>query len=190
MKIFPQKSIYFLFACVVLISGCANSDKVNRAEKRVEFLTKSVEVLEQLYQKEPDLKEKIKQSAGYAVFDNASVNFIVASVGSGYGVVYDNSDGRRTYMKMAEAGVGFGAGVKDFSLVMVFHDKTALTRFIDQGWAVGAQADASAKAGDQGGAAGGEVSVDNVTIYQITQSGIALQLTIKGTKFWRDAELD
>lgn len=150
----------------------------------------SVDVLNQLYDKNPELRETVKSAAGYGVFDNANVNFIVASVGSGYGVVIDNESKKRTFMKMAEAGVGFGAGVKDFSLVMVFNNKVALERFINQGWAFGAQADASAKAGDQGGATGGEVSVDDVTIYQITQNGIALQLTIKGTKFWQDDELN
>lgn len=190
MKFFSPNRLVFLLVATVLLSGCANSPDVTRAEKRVEVLTMSVEVLQQLYDKNPELRDSVKQAAGYGVFNNANLNFIIASVGSGYGVVIDNESGNRTFMKMAEAGVGFGAGVKDFSLVMVFHDKTALTRFIDQGWAFGAQADATAKAGDQGGAAGGEVSVDKVTIYQITQSGIALQLTVKGTKFWKDDELN
>lgn len=190
MKSFSFKTLLALTVSILLLGGCANIGEVTRAEKRVEVLTMSVEVLNQLYDKNPEVREKVKSAAGYAVFDNANVNFVLASVGSGFGVAIDNETKRRTYMKMAEAGVGFGAGVKDFSLVMLFDNKAALERFVNQGWAVGAQADASAKAGDQGAAAGGEISVDDVTIYQITQSGIALQLTIKGTKFWIDEELN
>ena len=190
MNSLSLKSLLSVLFLVFVVSGCAVTEEDNKARKRIDVLTKSVEVMQQLYEKESGLRDKVKAAAGYGVFHNANLNFIVASVGSGYGVVYNNSNGAKTYMKMAEAGVGFGAGVKDFSLVMVFHHKSALDRFIEQGWALGAQADAGAKVGDQGQAAGTEVSVDDVTIYQITQNGIALQLTIKGTKFWKDSELN
>jgi len=55
---------------------------------------------------------------------------------------------------------------------------------------VGGQADAAAKAGDLGAAAGGSAVVDNVTVYQLTQSGLALQATVMGTRYWQDAELN
>ena len=105
-------------------------------------------------------------------------------------MVRDNRSGKDRYMKMGEVGVGLGAGVKDFRLVLVFHTAEAMQRFIQQGWAFGAQADAAAKAGDKGGAVGAEASVDDVTIYQFTEAGLALQATIKGTKFWLDTELN
>ena len=46
------------------------------------------------------------------------------------------------------------------------------------------------KAGDKGGAVGAEASVDDVTIYQFTEAGLALQATLKGTKFWLDKDLN
>jgi len=39
-------------------------------------------------------------------------------------------------------------------------------------------------------AVGGEVTVDNVTIYQLTEAGLAPQATVKGMKFWKDDELN
>lgn len=190
MKKRSYKSILALLAFVFIVSGCASSDKITRAEKRVTVLTKSAEVLQQLYQKEPETRENIKRAAGYGVFNNANVNLMVASVGSGYGVVINNTNDQRTYMNMAEAGIGFGAGVKNFSIVMIFHDESTMSNFIEQGWSVGAQADASAKVGNQGAAAGAEISEKNITIYEITKNGIALQLTVKGTKFWKDTDLN
>ena len=50
--------------------------------------------------------------------------------------------------------------------------------------------DAAAKAGDKGGAVGGEILLDGVTIYQLTENGLALQATLKGTKYWKDSELN
>jgi hypothetical protein len=32
--------------------------------------------------------------------------------------------------------------------------------------------------------------VDNVTVYQMTETGLALQATIKGTRFWEDEALN
>ncbi len=75
-------------------------------------------------------------------------------------------------------------------MVFVFHDEASLNRFMDVGISVGGQADAAAKAGDLGAAVGGEAVMDNVTVYQLTQSGLALQATVKGTRYWQDADLN
>ncbi|MCH7671963.1 MAG: hypothetical protein IIB72_07320, partial [Proteobacteria bacterium] len=69
-------------------------------------------------------------------------------------------------------------------------DVNALERFLDVGISVGGQADAAAKAGDLGAAIGGEAVIDNVSIYQLTQSGLALQATVKGTYYWKDSDLN
>jgi hypothetical protein len=49
---------------------------------------------------------------------------------------------------------------------------------------------AAAKASDKGAAVGGEILVANVTIYQLTESGLALQATVKGSKYWKDDALN
>jgi lipid-binding SYLF domain-containing protein len=148
------------------------------------------EVLSDLYELKPDVKAQISSAPGYAVFSNANVNLIFASFGGGYGVAQDNKTGKYTYMKMGEVGVGLGLGVKDFRAVFVFHTDESMKNFVEKGWAFGAQADAAAKVSDKGAAASGEVTIDNITIYQMTESGLALQATIKGTKYWKDDALN
>ena len=91
---------------------------------------------------------------------------------------------------MGEVGVGVGLGAKDFRLVFIFHTNDSMDRFVESGWAFGAQADAAAKAEDKGAAVGGEITIDNMTIYQLTETGLALQATVKGTKYWKDDELN
>lgn len=177
-------------ALLLLGGGCATTGGGTPAEQRESILAMKNEALSELYRRKPDVKQQIASAPGYAVFSNANVNLVLASFGGGYGVARDNRSGEQTYMRMGEIGVGLGLGVKDFRLVFVFHDETAMRRFIDKGWSLGAQADAAAKAGDKGAAAGGEISVDNMTIYQLTESGLALQATIKGTRFWKDDALN
>lgn len=147
-------------------------------------------VLSELYSRKPDVQQQLNGAPGYAVFSSANVNVILASFGGGYGLLHDNRSGQDTYLKMGEFGVGLGAGLKDFRVVMIFHTQDAMARFMEYGLGFGAQADAAAVASEQGGAVGGELQLDNITVYQLTQTGLALQATVKGTKYWRDEELN
>ena len=170
--------------------GCSTTIGNTKTEKRQAILNMKKDVLAQLYEINPKIKTKVTQAPGYAVFSNANVYLFFASVGGGHGVVTDNKTGKNTFMKMGELGVGFGLGVKDFRGVFVFHTAETMKRFVEQGWAFGGQADAAVKASDKGVAIGGELVVDNITIYQLTEAGLALQATVKGTKFWKDEALN
>jgi len=174
---------------LLILSGCASHQGKTVDKQRQSIETMRANTLNALYKEKPYAADTIERSAGYAVFSNANVNLLFASAGGGYGVVHSNS-GAVTYMKMGEIGLGLGLGAKDYRLVFVFHNQKALQRFVNDGWAFGGQVDAAAKSNDKGDAIGGEITVDNITIYQLTESGLALQATIKGTKFWRDASLN
>ena len=157
-------------------------------ERRQAIQDMRQEVLTELYSRKPDTRAQIASASGYAVFSNANINLLLASFGGGIGVV--RSNGSDTYMRMGEVGIGIGAGVKDFRAIFVFHNNDALERFMGVGISVGGQADAAAKAGDLGGSVSEEAILDNVTVYQLTQSGLALQATIKGTRYWQDTDLN
>ena len=173
-----------------ILTGCATMNGDTPAQKRQSVQNMKNEVLTELFKLKPDTRTQVSSAPGYAVFSNVNVNIIFASFGGGYGLAKNNRTGKYTYMKMGEVGVGLGAGVKDFRAVFVFHTKESLNRFIEHGWAFGGHADAAAKASDKGAAVGGEAIIDNVSVYQLTQSGLALQATLKGTKYWKDHELN
>lgn len=180
--------------CILLaliIGGCATtSGGKDPAAERQSILTMKNETLSELFKLKPDVKAQISNAPGYAVFSNANINIIFASFGGGYGVVKNNKTGKYTYMKMGEVGVGLGLGAKDFLIVLIFHSAASMNRFIKDGWEFGAQADAAAKANEKGKAIGGEATIDNITIYQLTKAGLALQATVKGTKYWKDDSLN
>ncbi|MBL4820007.1 MAG: hypothetical protein JKY98_03315 [Gammaproteobacteria bacterium] len=182
----------WLSIAMVLLSQCTTTGLTSGTpqEQRQAILEMREEVLTELFQLKPDVRSQVGEAAGYGVFSSANINIILASIGAGVGIVRDNSDGQQTYMRMGEVGVGLGAGVKDFRVVFIFHKKESLDRFINQGWTFGGQADAAAKAGDLGAAVGGEAVIDNITVYQLTQSGLALQATVKGTRYWKDSDLN
>lgn len=172
-----------------IVSGCATTAK-SPADRRAEVLQMRQDALAQLYKANPPARALIAAAPGYAVFSNANINLILASFGGGRGVVHDASNKRDTFMKMGEVGVGLGLGVKDFRAVFVFHNAETMKSFVDSGWEFGANADAAAKVGETGGAVGGEVAVGGITVYQLTESGVALQASVKGTKYWKDDDLN
>ena len=184
-----QRSLV-LCLCIAMLSACATTGNGSPAEKRQVANQMREEVLTELYELKPDVRSQIASASGYGVFSNVNVNLLIASFGGGYGVVKDNSSGRYTYMNMAEVGVGLGAGLKDFRAVFVFHDAATLESFVENGWTFGAQADAAAKSNDKGAAVAGEAVINSISIYQLTKSGLALQATVKGTKFWKDVEMN
>ena len=161
------------------------------ADKKADIQEMRQEVLNRLYQEAPETREEVANSEGYAVFSNIGVNLIFVAAGGGSGVVRDNKSGADTYMKMGQAGVGLGLGVKDFRGVFVFHKRDALEKFIESGWDFGAEADAAAKSGEKGGEGSASGSLTKgVSIYQLTEAGLAIQASLMGTKYWKDDKLN
>lgn len=172
--------------------GCARSTLAETpAEKRAEIQKMRRETLARLYNIHPEAQAAVQKAAGYAVFSNVGINLILLSAAGGSGVAHNNKTGRDTYMKMVSGGLGLGLGVKDFRGVFVFSTADKLDSFVNSGWDASAQADAAAKAGGKGGAVAGAITVaPGVTLYQITENGLALQATIQGTKYFKDDELN
>ena len=184
-------SILCMPLAVFLLAGCGGPKGANPDEKRQAVRDMAQETIMKLHQIEPQAKTDMDNAVGYAAFSNTGINLLLLSTGNGWGIAHDNETGKETYMKMFSAGVGVGLGVKDFRGVFVFTTREAFDRFVESGWQAGAQADAAAKAGEKGGAAAGAIDVaPGVKLYQITESGLALQATIQGTKYWKDDELN
>ena len=142
------------------------------AEERAEIDKAAAKVLNDLYKEQPSAKK-------------------VFFAGGGSGKGYAIRGGKKTYMKMLEVQAGLGLGVKKFGLVWVFNSKSAYDQFVNSGWEVGGQASAAAKHEDQGDAFQGAIAIaDGVFLYQITESGLAAELTVKGTKYYKDDDLN
>lgn len=174
---------------LLAITGCATTGNTV-SDRRDSILKMENNVLTQLYTLKPEAKKQVEESSGYAVFSSANVNILLISFGGGYGVVGNNKTQERTYMKMGEAGVGPGLGIKDFRAVFVFHSDEVMDSFVEYGWTLGAHIDAAVKFDEKGGATGGSITVGDITVYEMTQSGLTLQATLKATKYWKDVYLN
>ena len=180
----------FLVALVVF-SGVAVAKDPTKAAQQADVRKTANETLSRLYRAQPGAKQAVERAAGYAVFSNFGMKIFVAGGGKGEGMAINNKTKSATYMKMVEVQAGLGFGIKQFRLVWVFETQEALDRFINSGWELGGQATAAAQAGGQGGSFAGAMSVaPGVWLYQLTDNGLALELTAKGTKYYKDDALN
>jgi len=67
---------------------------------------------------------------------------------------------------------------------------TTLRDFINSCWDFGGKAQASAMLQQQGGTFAGAISVaPGVWFYQLTETGLSAELTVTGTKYYKDSDL-
>lgn len=192
-KLRSALSSLLLTGVVSVVFSPAVWAKADADTQRAEIRQMRDEVLKELFKLKPEVKSRLKQAEGYAVFSNVGVNVIFASFAGGKGIVVDHGffTDDEIFMKMGSAGVGLGLGVKDFRAVFVFTDEDVMERFIETGWDFSGQADAAAKSNQKGGSieASGTV-LPGMEVYQLTKNGLALQATVQGTKYWKDKELN
>jgi lipid-binding SYLF domain-containing protein len=178
-----------MFAMILMVA--APSFAKTKEQKQADVRKSANETLAKLYKARPSAKATIKAATGYAAFSNFGMKILLAGGGKGQGIAFENHTQKTTYMKMLEVQAGLGMGVKKFRTVFVFETRDAMDQFINKGWEFGGQATAAAKSGDKGGSYQGAVQVmPGVWMYQLTDKGLALELTGKGTKYYKDDDLN
>jgi lipid-binding SYLF domain-containing protein len=172
-----------------LPGGAPNEGKIIQAREQVREMEH--DALSSLYEIVPGTRRVIEHAAGYAVFSTFGLKLFFAGGTTGKGIVVNNRTQRETFMKMIQVQGGLGFGVNKNRLIFVFTNEGALRNFIDQGWEFGGQANLSAIAQGKGAMFSGAAAVSpGVYLYQITETGLAATLTVGGTKFFKDPDLN
>ncbi|MES2585772.1 MAG: YSC84-related protein [Pseudomonadota bacterium] len=161
------------------------------AEQRQEILKTSNDTLKALYQAQPKAKELIEKSVAYATFSNFGMKILIAGGGTGSGVVIQKDGAKPIYMNMAEVQAGLGIGIKSFQNIFIFQTQAAMNDFVNSGWTFGGQVTAAAKYESNGNAyQDATVVAPGVLMYQLTDSGLAAEITGKGTKYYKSTDLN
>ena len=191
-----MKRFLSLLLCALTLSmpvapAYALFDSKSPAQQRAEILKQNDQIMARLYRLEPHAKELVGKSVGYATFSNFGMKIFIAGGSSGSGVVMRKTNQKPVFMKMVEVQAGLGVGIKSFSVIFVFETEKALNSFINSGWEFGGQATAAAKYENNGGAYEGAANVsEGVWMYQLTDNGLAAEITAKGTKYYQDSDLN
>ena len=184
-----RRTLTLAMAAIAATPGLALA--ATKQEQQAEVRKAAQSALAAVYKAAPGARKAVEKSAGYAAFSNFGMKILLAGSGTGKGIAVNNKTKATTYMKMAELQAGLGFGVKKFQLLWVFDNEQALNTFVNSGLEIGAQATASAKSGEKGAAYQGAVSVSpGVWLYQVSGDSLALELTAKGTKYYKDTDLN
>jgi lipid-binding SYLF domain-containing protein len=182
-----------LLALAFVLSGNLASAQDDSAlvQKRNEVREMVHDSLAALYEVSPGARVVVERAAGYGVFSTFGLKIFFAGGTTGKGVVINNFTRRDTFMKMVQVSAGIGFGIKKDRLIFVFETQKALRDFVNQGWEFGGQASAAAMVADQGGMFSGAASVSpGVYLYQLTETGLSASITVGGTKFFKDDDLN
>ncbi|MGD0229632.1 MAG: YSC84-related protein [Syntrophorhabdales bacterium] len=183
-------------AMVVLCLGlvaCATTpvSQSDKAEHQASVRDMARLTLAQLYKANPAAESAVTSAAGYAVFSDFGFKFMFLGGAKGAGIAVNNATRQETFMKMAEFQPGLGLGAEKFRVIFIFENPAAFNSFVTSGWQAGANAMAAAKTKTAGGALTGAVTVsDGVYMYQITEAGAIVGVSITGAKYYRNKELD
>jgi lipid-binding SYLF domain-containing protein len=183
--------LFSLLCTAFAFYGCAKPKGNTPVSQRAYILQMRDNTLAEIYQKDPYMQDLVQHAAGYGVFSNINTQLLILGSGNGYGVITDNSNGKTTFMRMAQGGVGLGVALTDFRELIIFNNPAVMRQFISSGWDFGVQGDAVLKSKTKGSAASGQVPFDSdIIIYQLTKQGIALRTNVGAEKYWIDSDLN
>ncbi|MEG1159471.1 MAG: YSC84-related protein [Acidaminococcaceae bacterium] len=159
--------------------------------KKHELRQKTAVTLTQLYKKQPSAQRVIENAAGYAVFNNTGFKLGIFGSAHGRGMAISNETDQEVFMKMQEFQAGLGLGIKEYALIFVFNNQELWEDFVNNGWEFNAQATAAAEDGVNGASMQGALAITpGMWMYQMTTKGLALELAVKGTRYFRDKRFD
>jgi len=187
----PSSRLAGAAALVVMTMISAGALASSPEEQRQEIDQASRQTLEALYAQQPSARRAIEESAGYAVFSDMSTKIFFAGGGGGKGVAVNRESGQQTFMMMVSVSAGLGMGISKSHLIWVFQTPEAYENFVNVGVELGADANLQANPGQGGGLYDGAVeAAPGAWLYQLSDAGLALELTVQGTKYFKDPELN
>ncbi len=182
-----------LAVSTALIGGCRTPEGSTPAQQRQHIRTESTQILEAVYADHPEARKAVSSAAGYGTFSNIEYKLMLGGSGNGYGLAVDRKTNKLTYMKLNKLQVGFGAGIQEFRMLVVFKDRAKFDAFAQGGWQFGGGADVALEhRGEEEGIDGGlqaSLEMDPI-VYQITEAGINLSATVDGIRYAQDDALN
>jgi lipid-binding SYLF domain-containing protein len=181
----------WLAILLLVLQGCATLTTDQIHQQRAETREMADQTLAQLKQQNPQASARLSRATGYAVFSNFGFKFMFGGSSRGKGLAFNKATQQTTFMRMIELQPGFGFGVQKFRIVFIFNTPEAYSQFVNSGWQFGASTTASLNNGTQGLGGGlGAVVSPGVEMYQISETGAIVGISLTGAKYSRDDALN
>ena len=195
MKMQTQKMIIVAVMVTLCLAmfACSTAPKTQSQKnaQRDSIRAMTQQTLAGLYKEEPAAKGAVAGAAGYAVFSDFGFKVMIMGGAHGKGMAVKNATKQETFMKMTELQPGLGVGAEKFRLVLIFENPKAYNQFVTSGWELGANVMAAAKSGSEGGGAAGALSFsEGVKMYQLSETGAIVGVSITAAKYSKFEDLN
>ncbi len=177
-----------LALALLLPAGAIHAESVDHQREAIRRA--ALNTLDQLYAAQPSAKQAIQKAAGYAVFSELTSKILIAGGGGGKGIVVDTVNPQETYMMMVTVDAGLGWGISKSHLVWVFERESDLRNFVSNGLVLGADVNLQVDPGVASVYQGAVKVQPGVWLYQLSDAGLVASLTVQGTKYFKDPDLN
>lgn len=186
-----MKKIFVALTVLLCMLTASTVLAASAAEQRAQINELHDKTLKKLYAKYPHAERVINECYAYATLSSTSIKFGIFGDAHGRGFAINNQTGERVYLKMKELSAGLGLGAKEYDLIFLLNTREAWDNFIAGKTCFGASAEASADDGVNGGTIeGADYVAPGVWVFQMTTKGLTLEATLKGTKIFKDKNLN
>jgi lipid-binding SYLF domain-containing protein len=186
------KLLTVAFLSIIMFSGFSfGSFGDSDEERRAERIAESETALQLLFKEEPKAKDEVLNAYGFATFKNYGMSMMMMSADGGRGLAYSFKTKKTTFMNMASGGMGMGLGAKEYYSVFIFDNEKVFNDFVEDGWEMNSEIDASIKSNDDGETMNESYTIaKGVKLYKVTQKGAIVQMNIHGSKYWKCRDLN
>lgn len=184
-------SVLFLMLSLLIVASLPAFAKESPDQTRATLDNMSEQVLERMYKAYPSAVKAVGDSYGYVTISGVGVKVGFWGSDHGRGVAVNRVTGERIYVKMKEASVGLNFGAKEFDLLFVVTNENAWHDLVFGNISVNSEASVAASDEVSGGSyADAKIGGRGLYIYQVDKKGLAVDLTLKGTRISPYRELN
>ncbi len=161
----------------VAIVGCSNAPQTMAGQQELD--NSAQRALGEALRRDPSLRQKLDNAAGYAVFPTVGEGGFIIGGGYGKGVLYEQHQ-PVGYCDITNLSAGAKIGGQSYSQIIIFETQKPLADFKNGRFSFAA--DASAVALREGAAASTQFK-ENVAVFVYDQGGLMADASIGGETF-------
>jgi hypothetical protein len=174
--IYNGRASLFLLCLLLLCPICLAADEPGARD--LDIMAQETRAM--LLKHRPELSDEMDELPGYAIITMKATKIPGVGAGWGYGVVIDNRNQQRSYIKVTQLEVGGGIGAEKFKAVIFLEHASLVDRMIKGGihYESTAEFGATSEKSEDDGTLSTQ-SGKGFKVFKLTESGALATITVR-----------